>query len=210
MKRVYFVRHGEAEGNALRISQDVHTPLTERGHEQAKVVAERVAQLGIEKIYTSHMGRAIDTGMYIAEVVGIKSEQSEFFGEWLNPTSLRGKSLDSEEYKIWMDTMKEKISDPDWRYEDYENFSDITRRLEHAVELLENNNFDTILVVSHGKFLRLFLAYILNCKELTTQQYLNIVDSVTIGSNTGITLFEVEDKKWKLITWNDLAHFADN
>ncbi len=209
MKKIYFVRHGEAEGNVTRIAQDEHTPLTENGHNQAKVVADRVAKLAIEKVYVSSMVRAFDTGAYIVDNLGISSVSSPLFREWTTPESVRGKGHDSEEYSKWSKALNENYHDVNWRYEDAENFSDLLKRVEDATTLLEEDKSDSLLVVSHGKFLRLLLAYVLMGKNLTPQAHLQIAQAVKV-SNTGITVFEVENGEWTLITWNDHAHFADN
>ncbi len=209
MKKIYFVRHGEAEGNALRISQDVHTPLTEKGHEQAKVVAKRVAKLGIEKIYTSHMVRAIQTGEHIAEETQVSVAHNELFGEWMTPVSVRGKSFDSEEYRLWREELKKNHTNREWRYEDAENFSDLEQRLNNATKFLENDAANSIIVVSHGKLLRMLLPFILMGKSLTPEVHLQI-DGVAQINNTGLTVFEIDGDKWSLVTWNDHAHFADN
>ena len=209
MKKVYFVRHGEAEGNAKGIAQDTHTPLTEKGHEQARIVAKRISSLGIEKIYTSHMGRAIDTGKYIAEELQLEAEQNDLFGEWLNPSSIRGKSIHSEEYQSWLIKLKENLSNLDWRHEDHENFADIKERLHASTKFIETCEADSILIVTHGKFMWLLLAYILNNKTISPEHYFQIQQTVSIN-NTGISVFEIDGEIWKLVTWNDLAHFADN
>jgi broad specificity phosphatase PhoE len=209
MKKVYFVRHGEAEGNALRISQDIHTPLTQKGHEQARVMSLRVSQIGIEKIYTSHMTRSIQTGQHIAEKLNLEPLQNSLFGEWMTPESVRGKSYDSEAYSKWREELKINHTNVNWRYEDAENFSDLEQRLQKATELLELDEASTILVVSHEKFLKMLLPFILLGKKLTPEVHLQTEGAVKTD-NTGITLFEIEERKWSLITWNDRAHFADN
>jgi len=210
MKKVYFVRHGEAEGNAKRISQDVYTPLTQMGHEQAKVVADRVAQLGITKIYTSHMTRAIETGEHVAKKLNLEPVPDKLFGEWMTPVSVRGKSFDSDEYLGWHNAVKENYTNSDWRYEDAENFSDLFSRISSAASLLEQDESDSILVVTHGKFLRLLLPFVLSNKRLTPEIHLDFEYAIALSGNAGISLFNVEGYVWKLVTWNDLAHFADN
>ncbi len=209
MKKIYFVRHGEAEGNVTRIAQDEHTPLTENSHNQAKVVADRVSKLTIEKVYVSSMVRALDTGTYIVDKLGLSSVSSPLFREWTTPESVRGKRHDSEEYSKWFKALSKNYHDVDWHYEDAENFSDLLKRVEEATTLLEEDKTNSILVVSHGKFLRLLLAYVLTGKNLTPETHLQIAQATKV-SNTGITVFEVEDCIWTLITWNDHAHFADN
>lgn len=209
MKRVYFVRHGETEGNINGISQDEFTPLTANGRVQAQVLAKRVAQLGVGKIYTSHMVRAVDTGKYIGEALGLVTTPSPLFREWMTPKSVRGKQYNSDEYKRWRESLFEHYHESDWRYEDAENFSDLEQRLHEVTKLLEEDDSESILVVSHGKFMRLFLAFILNGKHITPALHMQI-DKTTSINNTGITLFDVNEKEWCLITWNDRAHFADN
>ncbi|MCA9366127.1 histidine phosphatase family protein, partial [Candidatus Kaiserbacteria bacterium] len=146
-KRIYFVRHGEALGNATNISQDATTPLTDTGHAQAKVVAERVAGLGIDHVYTSNMVRAIETGSYIAKTLGLYPEASELFREWSTPESVRGKHHDSPEYEAWLEELTTGYDDPSWRFEDAENFADLLKRAEEGVELLESSQHQHILVV---------------------------------------------------------------
>jgi broad specificity phosphatase PhoE len=62
------VRHGETDWNAERRWQGhADVPLNERGREQARALAERLASNGrVDAIYTSDLSRARDT----AEVVG--------------------------------------------------------------------------------------------------------------------------------------------
>lgn len=209
MKKIYFVRHGEAEGNATGKAQDEHTPLTEQGHEQAKIVADRVASLKIDKIMSSDMDRAKKTAGYIADKLDLPVEVSELFREWMTPSSVRGKLFDSDEYKKWTQSLKDNYHNSDWRYEDAENFSDLSKRVSAAAALLEADTTDSILVVSHGKFLRLFLAYVLGQKSLQPEVQISFHTTVSV-TNTGISVFTFDNDTWKLLTWNDQAHFADN
>ena len=69
LARMVLVRHGEAEGNReLRYLGDHDAPLTERGLAQADQVAAALQVFGIETVYTSPLGRALETGRAIARV----------------------------------------------------------------------------------------------------------------------------------------------
>ena len=59
--RIIFVRHGHPD-----YQKDC---LTELGHTQAKAAAERLKDEGIDRIYASTMGRAIETAEHIAEAI---------------------------------------------------------------------------------------------------------------------------------------------
>ena len=99
---IYFVRHGEAAGNASGFTQKADTPLTEEGHRQAAKVAERFRQLPVEVVFASYMDRAQETARYIAAVKGHKVETIEYFHEWMKPTSVQGATHDSEAYKTYL------------------------------------------------------------------------------------------------------------
>ena len=209
MKHIYFVRHGEAEGNVTKVAQDMHTPLTEQGHLQAQVVAKRVKSLPIKRIFSSDMTRAVQTAQHISDVVGIKGEQFPAFREWMTPESVRGKKHTSPEYEAWMSELDKNYHNPAWRYEDAENIADLEKRVSEAVRMLEEVKEESVLVVSHGKFLRLFLAYILGNKTINPELQLHFYHAVQVD-NTGISVFEVDGDIWSLKTWNDLSHFAEN
>ena len=63
--RLVIVRHGEPN-----YEKDC---LTEKGHVQAKLAAERLSDEGIEEIFSSPMGRAKETASYTSEKLGIKN-----------------------------------------------------------------------------------------------------------------------------------------
>jgi broad specificity phosphatase PhoE len=64
-----FVRHGEqyiADPRTGPVGETVDPPLSERGHQQAKVVGERLSVDRIDKVYASPLRRALETGREIA------------------------------------------------------------------------------------------------------------------------------------------------
>lgn len=71
---IFVARHGETELNAARIIQLPTTPLSERGRRQAAQLAERLAPLGITRILSSDLERAVETATYIADRTGVPIE----------------------------------------------------------------------------------------------------------------------------------------
>ena len=67
--RLILVRHGDPNYEL--------DCLTELGHRQAKVVAERLMEEGIEEIYCSPQGRAQQTAKPFAELSGIGGAGAE-------------------------------------------------------------------------------------------------------------------------------------
>ncbi len=66
---IYVARHGETELNAARVFQRPSTPLSPRGRQQAEQLAVRLTPLGITRILTSDLARALET----AEAVAIRT-----------------------------------------------------------------------------------------------------------------------------------------
>ena len=70
MSRVFLIRHGETEGNALRIVQHPHVPLSPRGLVQAERLARRLAAEGIARIVASDYARAVATAEHLQRATG--------------------------------------------------------------------------------------------------------------------------------------------
>jgi len=61
---LYVIRHADPDYP--------NNTITEHGHEEAKALAQRLAAEGLTRIYTSPLGRAVDTARYTAEATGIE------------------------------------------------------------------------------------------------------------------------------------------
>ena len=70
---IYFVRHGFPNYETDK--------LTELGKKQAAAAAERLREAGIEKIFASTSGRAIETAEYTAKMLGLDITTCEFMRE---------------------------------------------------------------------------------------------------------------------------------
>ena len=72
---LYLVRHGESEANAAHIfAGQTDSPLTERGREQATVVAKALRPVHFDRIVTSTLSRTKDTAAEIAAGRGLTVE----------------------------------------------------------------------------------------------------------------------------------------
>lgn len=72
--RVIFIRHGHPD-----YSNDC---LTELGHKQAEAAAHRLADETIHHIYSSPLGRAVETAAHIADARGMEIEYCDFMREF--------------------------------------------------------------------------------------------------------------------------------
>jgi len=72
--RLFLVRHGETEANAVRVVQRPEVPLSPRGRAQAERLARRLAETGVARILTSDLRRAAETAERVAEAAGAPLE----------------------------------------------------------------------------------------------------------------------------------------
>ena len=69
---IYLVRHGETVDNALQIMQgQTHGYLNEKGREQARMVAKRLAGEAFDAVVASDLRRAVQTAEIIAAPHGL-------------------------------------------------------------------------------------------------------------------------------------------
>jgi len=208
MKRIYFVRHGQTQANIDRYFSDKNEPLNEVGQRQADIMAERTKSIDFDKLVASDFVRARQTAEAIAKIKGSEIEVQPTFGEKLEPTSLIGQSEDEGIGEQFINDCKANVENPDWRYEDGENYSDMFKRVLLAKKFLEEDESESIFVVSHSIFSRIFAAAILLDSKEPTIEWFNLAYRLGLN-NTAISLFTIKNNKWKLTMWNDHAHFAE-
>ena len=208
MKRVYFVRHGESAANIDRTVQGPNDPLTERGRMQATKIAERCQNISFQKLIASPLPRAQDTAAAIAEATNIPVTTLDCLFEARRPSSLVGHSHDSEKYLSFLAEAREHAADPSWHFEDEENYTEVLARAEKALAIIEADEAEEILAVTHGHFLRFLTTYILVCGEMTPELW-HHTSKTLLTINTAITVFQHDGTMWKLLTYNDHAHFAE-
>jgi len=71
--RLYIIRHADPD--------NANNTITADGHKEAEALANRLALQGLDKIYCSPLGRAIDTAKYTANRLGIEYKIEEWTRE---------------------------------------------------------------------------------------------------------------------------------
>lgn len=208
MKELYIVRHGESESNAERIFQDGDSHLSEKGQEQAKFLAQRVAKLpNIDLIVCSPYVRTRETLDEILKVKEHKVVFTELAQEIERPSELIGKAIDSEEALIITDQIDANKADPNWHYSDEENFTDFKNRAIKLIQYLESFEEKTILLIAHGLLLKMMEGVMLYGENLTAEEHTSI-NSHFKTKNTGITKYSRSKDSWHLETWMDVSHLG--
>lgn len=108
-------------------------PLTERGGEQAILLAKRVAQWGIEEIWVSSMVRALQTAQPLAEASGVEPQVMDWLCEIRNPPEWDGSPAD--EIEEFFATSQDRSVEEMWEgAPGGESFRQFHRRISRGLE----------------------------------------------------------------------------
>lgn len=207
--KIYFVRHGEGEHNAKRLYSASHFSLTDKGKKQAEVIGSRVSNLPIEIIVSSSYTRTVQTSEIINKYINKEILLTDLAIEIVRPKEIAGKEQDNPEIVKIKKQMDENFNNPKWHYSDEENFYDLKKRAEQFIEYLAGFKQKHILVVTHVHFIRMVVLVMLFGNNLTAEMFLQAMKSLEMETS-GLTICQKDDHSWKLITWNDHAHLAEN
>jgi broad specificity phosphatase PhoE len=213
-KIVYFVRHAQSEHNVAPVFQSPDSPLSPEGMRQAKRIADRASRIAFEALIASPFRRARETAEAIARIAGREPELSPLFVERMKPSRINGKPYGDEEARaVWREWHKSLYS-PGMRVEDGESFDDIIARVDNALAYLSARPERSLVVVTHGYFLRAMLARVL-IGELLTGPIFRHFQRGAATENTGLTVLRHhgaldQPPRWQLWTYNDHAHLAED
>jgi broad specificity phosphatase PhoE len=209
-KTVYFVRHAQSEDNAAPVFQSENSPLSEIGRRQAQLVARRLSKLPFDAIIASPLRRAKETAETIAQATDREVKYSELFVERIKPARINGKPYGEEEANaLWRDWTK-SLHTPGMRVVDGENFDDLIIRTDTALTFLKDRAERSLVVVTHGYFLRTMVARVLLGDSLSGEVFRGLQKVWSI-ENTGLTVLRYhdafeEESCWRLWIHNDHAH----
>ena len=205
--KLYLVRHGETTGNIGDMYQTEKTPLTPKGENQAKKVAERLKEAHIDLIYSSPHERAQRTSGIISKTISAKVELWEKLMEIRRPKEVRGKSVNDPDTDKIMREVIVNFDNPDWKYSDEENFFDLSERANLVLNhLIKNHKNQNVVCVSHGTFIKFIVCSVIFGDKLTPE-FFDLFRHHVWTANTGITKIEYSDKHgWRLLYLNDITH----
>jgi len=146
---ILIARHGQSDWNhEKRWQGHADRPLTERGREQAQALADRLAHIELDAVYSSDLKRARDTAAVVAGSQGLELRQLPDLrevdvGSWSGLTRDEAQERFPEGFARWRDGY------PGWK--DGETYEAMTDRVLRAVdEIAAEHEGGRVLVVSHG------------------------------------------------------------
>ncbi|MGH3037299.1 MAG: histidine phosphatase family protein [Gaiellaceae bacterium] len=149
MTTVYLARHGQSDWNAAgRWQGHADRPLTALGLRQAAELAEELADVTLDAVYSSDLRRARETAEAVAvqrrQTVVVLPELREVdVGSWSGLTRAEAKERFPQAFRRWADGGQ--------GWDDGETFEHMAERVVEAVrDLAAGHAGGTLLVVSHG------------------------------------------------------------
>lgn len=160
MTTIHLVRHGQTSWNVeRRIQGQTEASLTPIGIEQAREVAKQLQDVNFDRAYSSSSERARDTARYILEHHEVSLELRDdlreiFLGDWEGLLYADVKVSHPEQHQhFWEDPSRFALPGA-------ESFHDLQARAVAAVEsIIRDNEGRTILIVSHGAFIKALLCH---------------------------------------------------
>ena len=159
--RLFLVRHGEAAANTeMRYLGTRDDPLTERGAEQARLLAQALGELPIRAVYSSPLSRTMATAHPIAGTLGLAVVpeprlRESSFGAWEGLT--RGEVLARGDEDRGLLARWE--SDPETAPPGGESLAEVERRTRQlAGELASRHAGEWVVLVSHVSPIKALLA----------------------------------------------------
>lgn len=211
MKNIYLVRHGETDSNLKPTWRTANESLTENGILQAQQVGKRLATLPIERMVVSTASRTMSTAKEISVETGLEVNEDSLFYEEKTPTSIQGmlhEKKPDNEVEQYIQALLAHSEEVDWHYEDEENLVERKNRIAKIHDYLLAAPENHLLVVTHGNIMKMLAAYITLGPSCTAKDlYLSSQKLKT--TNTGITKLIVEEGEFRILQWNDHAHFAE-
>ena len=170
MTKLILVRHGHVEGiSPERFRGRAELPLTELGRREAELTAARIAATWRPAaIYTSPMGRCIETGAAIGKPLGLLSSAMPGlndidYGEWQGLTNDEVRARWAGELDTWH-------RHPDWAALPHgETLQQVLARVVAALrEVVRRHPDETVVLVAHDSVNRVLLLHAL---ELPLSRY---------------------------------------
>ncbi len=206
--KVYLLRHGETEWNALRKWQgSTDIELNDVGIKQAERAALSFENCKVKALYSSNLVRAKKTAEVINDiafngelVLHIEEDLAEIkLGHWEGLTYDEVSEKHSDDFKRWSLNHTEVIG------YGVENFYDLQQRAFNIFNKICTENSDDILIVSHGAWIRALICKLLHI-PLESKMHFEI-------ENTSITTIEViqngAENNYIIKTLNDVKHVKE-
>jgi broad specificity phosphatase PhoE len=209
--RVLFVRHGESVSNSaidrVGLPEEHGDRLTELGREQSRAAARGLRNAGAARLLSSSMRRARETAEILAPELGLEVEVDRDLVELRESEGFGDLAPDEQARRRWSTWMSGR-ADPGYAPAGAESFADVVGRVRQVKARLEADRRSPVVAVTHGIFLRFFLADCLLGERFEPAMVDRLWQLDTI--NCGVCTFELQPPdpirnpapdRWRCLSW---------
>lgn len=200
--KIYLTRHGKTKWNSIGKMQGwKNSDLSVEGLENAKSLGKRLNNINFDYIYSSPLGRAIETAKAIkgdkeTKIIINEGLKEMGFGIWEGMDHKKIKKEYPEQYyNFW--------NKPHLYQElDGESFDSLSTRVKNAFNEIINKRCENVLIVSHALVIKTIYS-IINNRELKDFWLPPFI------YDTCLTIIEInEDNEPKIILEADVEHVS--
>lgn len=200
---LYLIRHGETDYNRHHVVQGrgVDSVLNATGRAQAAAVARRLASVPFGVMYTSTLRRAVETAEIIAREHGPVPMHRLADLEEMAWGFFEGRSF-TPEVRQALEAIRARWRNGefDYRIKGGESIYDVQQRGRQAIDhILDHHAGETVLVVTHGRYLRVLLATLLEAYGLERMEEIP-------HANTGVNTLRYGNGRFEIDLLNCTAH----
>ncbi len=200
MNSLILIRHGESRGNVEGLFRGrIDYPLTERGKEQAELLASELKRFSVKKIYTSPLNRCLQTAEFIkvstgAEIIKEEGLNNIRLGKWEGKPKSFIKERWPDLWQLWLKE-PERLNIPE-----AETLTRVQARAYRIVrEIIKEGEEGSVALVTHRAVLKPLIAKLLNIPP----PYFWKVHM----DNCAYSIFEVDrDRGFTLVLLNQTRH----
>lgn len=198
--RLILVRHGYSQSNRSGyFTGQTDVPLTEIGYIQSKRAAEYLMRENIDKIYSSTLSRAYNTGLAIAEAQGLELTPEPalceiYGGKWEGQSFKDLANISAEEYNNWINDFY-RCKCPDG--ESVKAF--IGRILSAVTKIAEENEGKCVCLATHATPVRIITCCALGLDPQRIQE-------VPWSANASINIVEYKNGKFSFVARDITEH----
>jgi broad specificity phosphatase PhoE len=167
-KRIYFIRHGQSVDDEGKTFQSYDSGLSELGKKQIANSGRSLVSGNYDCLISSPMQRAKESAEILQASLNLEIQYADEFVESVRPSDIEGKPRSDETARAMQHQWKQTLrTTEDIRVGDGENYNDLIDRAKRALQSLHEKEADSIIVVTHGYFLRTMIASMIFGDSLT-------------------------------------------